>query len=65
MFNTADGTVTFHVSEDRGVVAFVIAIHMHPEGTAEGLLGRVFRVFRVLRVFRVFRVFLLSGREED
>lgn len=53
MFNTADAAVPFNVHEDHGVVAFVFAIHMHPEGTVEGLLGRVFRVF------------LFSGREED
>lgn len=53
MFNTADGAVPFKMHEEHRVVAFVFAIHIHPEGTVEGLLGRVFRVF------------LFSGREED
>lgn len=39
MFNTADAAVPFNVHEDHGVVAFVFAIHMHPEGTVEVCLA--------------------------
>lgn len=53
MFNSADVAVLFKVGEEHGVVAFLFSIHIHPEGTVEGLLGRVYRVF------------LFSGREED
>lgn len=53
MFNSAEVAVPFKVGEEHRVVAFVFSIHIHPEGTVEGLLGRVFRVL------------LFSGREED